>query len=80
MNRYVSASLSGWHGLALRCIGDLVMRHSQNLDILGSKLVGEEPHLEPALNAIFRIILRTSTLQEFVAADYVFKCFCEVVS
>ncbi|URD83809.1 Uso1 / p115 like vesicle tethering protein, head region [Musa troglodytarum] len=63
--------------LALRCIGDLVMKHSHNLDILGSKLVGEEPHLEPALNAIFRIILRTSTLQEFIAADYVFKCFCE---
>lgn len=65
---------------ALRCIGDLVMKNPHNLLILGSKLVGEEPHLEPAINATFRIILRTSTIQEFIAADYVLKRFCEVVS
>ncbi|WOL07815.1 golgin candidate 6 [Canna indica] len=63
--------------LALRCIGDLVMKNPHNLVILGSKLVGEDPHLEPALNAIFRIILRTSTIQEFISADYVLKRFCE---
>lgn len=34
---------------------------------------------EPALNSILRIILRTSSTQEFFAADYVFKCFCEVI-
>ncbi|XP_073116828.1 golgin candidate 6 [Elaeis guineensis] len=63
--------------LALRCIGDLVTRNPHNLDSLASKLVGEEPHVEPALNAIFRIALRASTIQEFLAADYVFKRFCE---
>lgn len=34
--------------------------------------------MEPALNSILRISLRTSSMQEFVAADYVFKSFCEV--
>jgi hypothetical protein len=63
---------------ALRCIGNLVLRNPQNLDSLARKQVGEEPHVQPALNAIFSIILRTSVAQEFVAADYVFKCFCEV--
>jgi len=63
---------------ALRCIGNLVLRNPQNLDSLARKHVGEEPHVQPALNAIFSIILRTSITQEFVAADYVFKCFCEV--
>ncbi|KAL5205175.1 hypothetical protein ABZP36_033384 [Zizania latifolia] len=63
--------------MALRCIGNLVLRNPQNLDSLASKQVGEEPHLQPALNVIFAIILRTSVAQEFVAADYVFKCFCE---
>ncbi|XP_008804804.2 golgin candidate 6 [Phoenix dactylifera] len=63
--------------LALRCIGDLVTRNPHNLDSIASKLVGEEPHVEPAINAIFRIAMHTSTIQEFLAADYVFKCFCE---
>ncbi|CAD6341381.1 unnamed protein product [Miscanthus lutarioriparius] len=63
--------------MALRCIGNLVLRNPQNLDSLARKQVGEEPHVQPALNAIFSIILRTSITQEFVAADYVFKCFCE---
>uniref|UniRef100_A0A5B7B672 Putative golgin candidate 6 isoform X1 n=1 Tax=Davidia involucrata TaxID=16924 RepID=A0A5B7B672_DAVIN len=62
---------------ALRCIGDLIAGHPKNLDALASKVLGEEPHLEPALNSILRIILRTSSMQEFVAADYVFKSFCE---
>lgn len=64
---------------ALRCIGSLVLRNPQNLDSLASKQVGEEPHVQPALNVILAIILRTSIAQEFVAADYVFKCFCEVI-
>lgn len=34
--------------------------------------------MEPALNSVLRILLRTSSRQEFVAADYVFKSFCEV--
>ncbi|XP_042471213.1 golgin candidate 6 isoform X2 [Zingiber officinale] len=62
---------------ALRCIGNLVIKNPHNLLILGSKLVGEEPHLEPALSATFRVILRASAIQEFIAADYVLKCFCE---
>jgi hypothetical protein len=57
----------------------LVLRNPQNLESLASKQVGEESHLQPALNAILVIILRTSIAQEFVAADYVFKCFCEVI-
>ncbi|KAE9452034.1 hypothetical protein C3L33_16066, partial [Rhododendron williamsianum] len=65
---------------ALRCIGDLIESHPKHLDVLATKVLGEEPQLEPALNSILRIILRTSSKQEFVAADYVFKCFCELVS
>ncbi|KAK8954397.1 Golgin candidate 6 [Platanthera zijinensis] len=62
---------------ALRCIGNLVIRNPQNCDALANKLVGEEPHIEPALNAILRILLRTTVIPEFVAAEYVVKCFCE---
>ncbi|XVF16328.1 hypothetical protein REPUB_Repub10bG0021900 [Reevesia pubescens] len=62
---------------ALRCIGDLVAGHSKNLDALSSKVLGEELQVEPALNSILRIILRTSSMQEFIAADHVFKNFCE---
>ncbi|KAJ0952310.1 putative vesicle tethering protein Uso1/P115-like, head [Helianthus annuus] len=62
---------------AFRCIGDLIYGHRQNLDALASKFLGDEPQVEPALNSILRIILRTSSTQEFVAADYVFKSFCE---
>lgn len=63
---------------AFRCIGDLVSGDRKNLDALASKFLGEEPQMEPALNSILRISLRTSSMQEFVAADYVFKSFCEV--
>ncbi|XP_076947434.1 golgin candidate 6-like [Bidens hawaiensis] len=62
---------------AFRCIGDLIFGHRQNLDTLASKFLGDELQLEPALNSILRIILRTSSMQEFIAADYVFKSFCE---
>ncbi|KAI3991855.1 hypothetical protein MKX01_012800 [Papaver californicum] len=62
---------------ALRCIGYLVVGHRKNLDTFASKLLGEEPNVEPALNSILRILLRGSTAQEFVAADFVFRCFCE---
>ncbi|KAI3899521.1 hypothetical protein MKW92_026009 [Papaver armeniacum] len=62
---------------ALRCIGYLVVGHRQNLDAFASKVLGEEPNVEPALNSILRILLRGSTAQEFVAADFVFRCFCE---
>ncbi|CAA6673103.1 unnamed protein product [Spirodela intermedia] len=62
---------------ALRCIGNLVFRNPNNLDALANKVVGEEPHIEPALNSILRMILRASTVQEFREADHVFKCFCE---
>ncbi|KAI3983083.1 hypothetical protein MKX01_035364 [Papaver californicum] len=62
---------------ALRCIGDLVARHPQNRDALASKMLGEEPNAELALNSILLTILRTSSTQEFLAADYVFKRFCE---
>ncbi|KAL1318936.1 hypothetical protein HN51_071214 [Arachis hypogaea] len=62
---------------AMQCIGDLIIGDSKNRDLLASKILGEEPQVEPALNSILRIILRTSSMQEFIAADYVFKCFCE---
>ncbi|KAK2414789.1 golgin candidate [Trifolium repens] len=62
---------------ALRCIGDLIAGDSKNLDLLASKVLGEDPQVEPALNSILRIILRSSSMQEFIAADYVFKNFCE---
>ncbi|KAL8543594.1 hypothetical protein ACS0TY_004241 [Phlomoides rotata] len=63
--------------MALQCIGDLVVNHPKNRDTLASKVLGEDPHVEPALNSILRIILRTSSMQEFIAADYVFKSYCE---
>ncbi|KAM3713471.1 hypothetical protein ACJW31_01G258300 [Castanea mollissima] len=62
---------------ALQCIGDLIAGQPKNLDILATKVLGEEPQTEPALNSILRILLRTSSMQEFIAADYVFKSFCE---
>lgn len=55
-----------------------MISHAKNRDALASKLLGEEPQVEPALNSILRIILRASSTQEFVAADYVLKNFCEV--
>ncbi|KAF4373274.1 hypothetical protein G4B88_007287 [Cannabis sativa] len=54
---------------ALKCIGDLIRGHPKNLDALASKTLGEGLQ-EPAINSILRIILRTSSTQEFVAADY----------
>ncbi|XP_021298977.1 golgin candidate 6 isoform X2 [Herrania umbratica] len=73
---------SQWAPIAVRCsalrsIGDLVAGNPKNLDALSSKVLGEEPQVEPALNSILRIILRTSSMQEFIAADHVFKNFCE---
>ncbi|XP_018441893.1 golgin candidate 6-like isoform X2 [Raphanus sativus] len=73
---------SQWSPVAVRCmtfkcIGDLVDGHPKNRDILASKVLGEDRQAEPALNSILRIILQTSSIQEFVAADYVFKSFCE---
>ncbi|KAF2308444.1 hypothetical protein GH714_009680 [Hevea brasiliensis] len=62
---------------ALRCIGNLIAGHPKNLDALATKVLGEEPQVEPALNSILRIILRTSSMQEFMTADHVFKSFCE---
>ncbi|KAG6388288.1 hypothetical protein SASPL_153490 [Salvia splendens] len=63
--------------MVLQCIGDLVVNHPQNRDALANKALGEEPHVEPALNSLLRVILQTSSSQEFIAADYVFKSFCE---
>ncbi|KAF8088408.1 hypothetical protein N665_0543s0018 [Sinapis alba] len=73
---------SQWSPVAVRCmtfkcIGDLVDGHPKNREILASKVLGEDRQAEPALNSILRIILQTSSIQEFVAADYVFKTFCE---
>ncbi|KAL9292952.1 putative armadillo-like helical protein [Arabidopsis thaliana] len=75
---------SQWAPVAVRCmtfkcIGDLIDGHPKNRDILASKVLGEDRQVEPALNSILRIILQTSSIQEFVAADYVFKTFCEYV-
>ncbi|KAL1834785.1 hypothetical protein ACET3Z_004436 [Daucus carota] len=60
-----------------RCIGDLIAGHGKNLEALARKILGEQPHEESALNSVLRIVLRTSSVQEFLAADYIFKCFCE---
>ncbi|KAK6280503.1 hypothetical protein POUND7_020770 [Theobroma cacao] len=73
---------SQWAPIAVRCsalrsIGDLIAGNAKNLDALSSKVLGEEPQVELALNSILRIILRTSSMQEFIAADHVFKNFCE---
>ncbi|CAN4127324.1 unnamed protein product [Withania somnifera] len=62
---------------ALHCIGDLIANHPKNLEELASKRLGEEPDLEPALNSVLRILLRTSSKQEFIEADYIFKNFCQ---
>ncbi|KAG5149082.1 hypothetical protein JHK82_015963 [Glycine max] len=64
-------------GAAMQCIGDLIAGDSKNRDLLASKVLGEEPHIEPTLNSILRILLRTSSMQEFIAIDYIFKSFCE---
>ncbi|KAK7381438.1 hypothetical protein VNO78_34128 [Psophocarpus tetragonolobus] len=63
--------------VAMRCIGDLIAGDSKNRDLLASKVLGVEPQVEPALNTMLRILLRTSSIQEFAAADYIFKSFCE---
>ncbi|XP_021891995.1 golgin candidate 6, partial [Carica papaya] len=62
---------------ALRCIGNLIAGHPKNRDSLASKVLGDGLQEESALNSILRIILRTSSIQEFVAADQVFKSFCD---
>jgi hypothetical protein len=56
------------------------VRNPANLNLLANRQVGEGPQVEPALSAIFRIVLRASLVQEFLAADYVIKSFCEVRS
>lgn len=63
---------------ALRCIADLVVRHPANRDLLGSKVIGEEPDTEPALNCVLRALLNATNLSECIAAEYVVKCYCEV--
>lgn len=63
---------------ALRCVGDLVVAHPGNRDLLGSKIIGEQPDAEPALNCILQALLHATNLSECIAAEYVFKCFCEV--
>ncbi|CAL5434034.1 unnamed protein product [Camellia sinensis] len=72
-NKAVSVQELKANGLLFLC----GVRRTKNLDALASKVLGKEPQVEPTLNSILRIILRTSSMQEFVAADYVFKCFCE---
>lgn len=62
---------------ALRCISDVIAAHPKNRDVLASQVLGEEPQVEAALNSILRIILRTSSMQEFLAADRIFNSFCE---
>ena len=59
-------------------MGDLVVGHPGNQELLGSKLIGEETNAEPALNCVLRALLTTTILSECIAAEYVFKCFCEV--
>ncbi|CAA7046589.1 unnamed protein product [Microthlaspi erraticum] len=73
---------SQWAPVAVRCmtfkcIGGLIDGHPKNRDILASKVLGEDRQVEPALNSILRISLQTSDIEEFVAADYIFKTFCE---
>lgn len=59
-------------------MGDLVVGHPGNQELLGSKLIGEDTDAEPALNCVLRALLTTTILSECIAAEYVFKCFCEV--
>lgn len=59
-------------------MGDLVVGHPGNQELLGSKLLGEDTDAEPALNCVLRALLTTTILSECIAAEYVFKCFCEV--
>ncbi|KAK1312525.1 Golgin candidate 6 [Acorus calamus] len=73
-NKWVAAAV---RSLALRVIGDLVVKNPQNLETLASKFTGEDSRPEPALNSILRIVLRTNSMQEFISADHIFKCFCE---
>ncbi|KAK1402761.1 Golgin candidate 6 [Heracleum sosnowskyi] len=60
-----------------RCIGDLIAGHRKNIDALARKVLGDPLHEEYALNSVLQILLRTSSVQEFLAADYIFECFCE---
>jgi hypothetical protein len=55
----------------------LVAWHHGNQDLLGSKVIGEDADSEPALNCVLRLLLRSTNLSECIAAEYVFKCFCE---
>ena len=64
---------------ALRCIGDLVLGHPANRELLGSKIIGDEPDTEPALNCVLRDLLNATNLSECIAAEYVVKCYCEVL-
>ncbi|GMP96315.1 hypothetical protein CsSME_00045008 [Camellia sinensis var. sinensis] len=57
---------SQWAPVPVRCT---------NIDALASKVLGEEPQVEPALNSILRIILRTSSMQEFVAETMFLSAF-----
>lgn len=67
----------GVRAQALRCIGDAVARHGPSQVALGSKLVGDAGS-EPALHAVLRAALRAGSPRERAAAEYVFRCFCEV--
>eukprot|EP00850_Spirogloea_muscicola_P018952 SM000179S03424 [mRNA] locus=s179:212840:217911:- [translate_table: standard] len=60
-----------------RDIGDLVMHHTANRDILGSAVVGEEPHQEAALQRVLKVALQAQDAQEAAAAEHVIKCFCQ---
>lgn len=62
---------------ALKCIGDLVHFHARNNDILGKRVIGEEPDGEPAINNVLRVMLHSPDVGECMAAEHVIKCFCE---
>ncbi|KAH7352144.1 hypothetical protein KP509_19G032000 [Ceratopteris richardii] len=62
---------------ALKCIGNLVRGHTRNLEMLSKKMIGEELDREVSLNAVLHVLLNTTDLSEWMAADHVIKCFCE---
>ena len=66
----------------MRCFGDMIAADSKNLDALDRKFLkrGATSRTCSEVNTKNYIADRTSSMQEFVAADYVFKSFCEVAN
>lgn len=62
---------------ALRALGDLVMGHAANRELLGHAVVGEDAQVEPVLNRVLDVALRGRSPRECAAADHVLRCYLE---